>query len=54
MRLHDEDGSVSWDRSLRLTIKNGVVFDTAELLSDVRDMVADRKARNIGTEKITQ
>jgi hypothetical protein len=52
MRLNDADGSVDWSRSLRLTIKNGVVFDTAELLADVREMVADRKARRIGTERL--
>jgi imidazolonepropionase len=52
MRLNDENGKVDWTRSLRFTIKNGVVFDTAGLLADIRDMVAERKADNIGTERL--
>jgi imidazolonepropionase len=39
MRLNDDTRQVEWHRGLRLTIKDGVVYDTAELLADVRDMV---------------
>jgi imidazolonepropionase len=40
IRLNDETRSVDWRHCLALTIKDGVVFDTAELLADVREMVA--------------
>ena len=39
MRLNDETGSVDWKRSLQYTIRAGVVYDTDELLADVRAMV---------------
>jgi len=41
MRLNDETASVEWQRCLRYTIKGGVVYDTAELLADVRALVKD-------------
>jgi hypothetical protein len=40
MRLNDELGSLEQRRALEMTIKSGVVFDTAQLLEDVREMVA--------------
>lgn len=43
MRLNDDSGRVQWDRSLRYTLKGGVVYDVAELLADVRAMVADSR-----------
>ncbi|MCY1366759.1 hypothetical protein D9M69_536650 [compost metagenome] len=39
MRLNDETAQVEWQRCLETTIKSGVVYDTAELLADVRGMV---------------
>jgi hypothetical protein len=45
MRLNDDTNSVSWVRSLETTICDGVVYDTAELLSDVATMVSTEKSR---------
>ncbi|MDB5590224.1 amidohydrolase family protein [Enterovirga sp.] len=39
MRLNEETNQAEWHRGLRTTIKDGLIFDTAELLADVRDMV---------------
>ena len=39
MRLNDTTGKVEWQRSLKWTIKGGVVYDTEQLLADVREMV---------------
>jgi Amidohydrolase family len=39
MRFNDATNAVEWHRGLRLTIKDGVIYDTAELLADVREMV---------------
>ena len=39
MRLNEATNQVEWHRGLKYTIKDGVIFDTAELLSDVRDLV---------------
>jgi imidazolonepropionase len=39
MRLDEATNRVEWHRGLKYTIKDGVIFDTAELLSDVRDLV---------------
>ena len=44
MRLDDATGGVRWQRSLRHTIKGGVVYDVDELLADVRQLVADSKS----------
>ncbi len=41
MRLNDDTGAVEWKRSLQYTIRAGVVYDTQELLADVRTMVND-------------
>ena len=38
--LNEAANSVEWHRGLRFTIKDGVVFDTAELLADVRELGA--------------
>lgn len=40
MRLNDDTQSVEWQRALRHTIAGGICYDTAELLADVRTMVA--------------
>ncbi|HEX3348393.1 MAG TPA: amidohydrolase family protein [Acetobacteraceae bacterium] len=40
MRLNDATRKTEWHRALRLTIKDGVVYDVDELLADVREMVA--------------
>ena len=39
MRLNDQTGRTEWPRALRHTIANGTVYDTDELLADVRAMV---------------
>jgi hypothetical protein len=39
MRLNDDTRAVDWHNSLVLTIKDGVLFDPVQLLSDVRAMV---------------
>ncbi len=39
MRLDEATNGVEWHRGLKLTIKDGIVYDTAELLADVREMV---------------
>lgn len=39
IRLNDETGKAEWKRSLRYTIKAGLIFDTEELLADVREIV---------------
>lgn len=44
LRLNDETGEVEKVGGIRWTIKNGVVFDARQLLSDVRAMVEDAKA----------
>ncbi|MEN5161494.1 amidohydrolase family protein [Achromobacter spanius] len=41
MRLNDDTAKVEWKRCLQTTIKSGVVYDTAQLLADVRAMVRD-------------
>ncbi len=40
MRFNTNGNKVEWDRALRYTVSNGVVYDVAELLADVREMVA--------------
>jgi hypothetical protein len=39
MRLNDETNKVEWHRGLKYTIKDGVIYDTEELLADVRALV---------------
>jgi len=43
MRLNDETESVDWDRCLEQIVKDGILYDTAELLADVEAMVASRR-----------
>ncbi len=43
MRLNQETGQVERIKALRNTIKNGIIFDSQELLADVRDMVKREK-----------
>lgn len=38
MRLNEATNGVEWHRGLKYTIKDGVIFDTAELLADVREL----------------
>ena len=45
MRLNDDTAKVDWVRTLSTTIAGGIVYDTAELLADVREMVAAEKDR---------
>ncbi|MGY4353012.1 hypothetical protein ACVWXM_009529 [Bradyrhizobium sp. GM7.3] len=40
LRLNDAVGRPEWRRGLQYTIRNGIVYDTAELLADVREIVA--------------
>ena len=47
MRLNEADNSVEWHRALRYTIKDGVVYDTAELLADVRELVRESWAEDV-------
>lgn len=44
LRLNEETNKGEWRRALRHTIRAGLVFDAAELLADVRAMVAEQKA----------
>ena len=39
MRLNEATNGVEWHRGLKYTIKDGVIYDTAELLADVRELV---------------
>jgi hypothetical protein len=45
MRLNGATGKVEWQRALALTIKDGVVYDTAQLLADVRRIVTAGSAQ---------
>jgi imidazolonepropionase-like amidohydrolase len=47
IRLNEETNKEEWHRGLKYTIKGGVVYDTAELLADVRDMVKASWAEDI-------
>ena len=44
MRLNDHTDSVDWQRSISRVIRNGIVYDAAEMLADVETMVAAAKA----------
>lgn len=44
MRLNDATSKVDWRHCLETTIKDGLVFDTEELLADVREMVLSSHA----------
>ncbi len=39
LRLDEATNGATWHRGLKYTIKDGVIYDTAELLADVRDLV---------------
>jgi imidazolonepropionase len=39
MRFNDETNAVEWHRALKYTIKDGIIYDIAELLADVRELV---------------
>ncbi len=47
MRLNEAANRVEWHRGLRFTIKDGVVYDTEELLSDVRELVRESWAEDV-------
>ncbi len=46
LRLSEGAMSPSWQRALATTIANGIVYDTEQLLHDVREMVAAEKAES--------
>jgi hypothetical protein len=46
-RLNDETGEVEQVGGIVYTIKDGIVYDARQLLSDVREMVRDAKARSV-------
>ncbi|VVE15805.1 amidohydrolase [Pandoraea iniqua] len=50
LRLNEERQAGVWHRCLRYTLKDGVVFDTGELLADVEAMVAQAKVREASDE----
>lgn len=39
MRFNDATNSLEWQRGLKYTIKDGIIYDTEELLADVRELV---------------
>ncbi|MFO1163430.1 MAG: amidohydrolase family protein [Reyranellaceae bacterium] len=47
MRLNETTNNVEWHRGLKYTIKDGVIFDTAELLADVRELVKETWAEDV-------
>ena len=47
MRLNEATNTVEWHRGLRYTIKDGLVYDTAELLADVRELVRESWAQDV-------
>jgi imidazolonepropionase-like amidohydrolase len=47
MRLNEVTNKVEWHRGLKLTIKDGVIYDTAELLADVRELVKETWAEDV-------
>ena len=47
MRLDEATNRVEWHRGLKYTIKDGVIFDTAELLADVRALVEETWAEDV-------
>ena len=51
IKLNDDTGSVERVGGVRWTIKDGIVFDAKELLSDVRDLVAAEKAREAAADR---
>ncbi|WP_454905515.1 amidohydrolase family protein [Variovorax gossypii] len=50
MRLNDDTQRVEWQRGLSRTIVGGICYDTAELLADVRAMVAASHAEAAAAE----
>ena len=51
IKLNDDTGSVERVGGVRWTIKDGIVFDAKELLSDVRDLVAAEKLREASADQ---
>ena len=51
IKLNDDTGSVERVGGVRWTIKDGIVFDAKQLLSDVRDLVAAEKAREAAADR---
>jgi imidazolonepropionase len=39
MRFNDATNAVEWHHGLKYTIKDGIIYDTEELLADVRELV---------------
>ena len=51
IKLNDETGQAERIGGVRWTIKDGIVYDARELLSDVRALVAAEKAREAALEE---
>ena len=51
IKLNDDTGMVERVGGVRWTIKDGIVFDAKELLSDVRELVAAEKAREAAADR---
>ena len=51
MRFNDATNAVEWHRGLKYTIKDGIIYDTEELLADVRALrqgeLGERRSREI-------
>jgi len=54
MRLDEATNSPKFVRGLKLTIKDGIIYDTAELLADVRKMVEESWAEGDGDRPSTR
>jgi len=53
-RLNDDTRQTEWHRGIQYTIKDGVIYDPAELLADVREMVAESFAEGEDTRPRTR
>jgi imidazolonepropionase len=54
LRLDETTNAGTWRRGLRYTIKGGVVYDTTELLADVREMVKASWAEDVPAKYANQ
>ena len=43
LRLDDATNKTYWTHCLQYTIRNGIIYDTAQLLADVEQMVAEAR-----------
>ena len=51
-RLNDETGEVERVGGIKYTIKDGIVYDTRQLLADVREMVRRAKMETTTSEDL--